>query len=159
MQLILRLFPWRINLFLTKLCLSILIVLSFYGLYTNKFYFLKFDNYIFPFLTLFHFIYLYVIRFKITENELPDPRMRNLEYGMYILVFIYFYKAFETIYIISCYGDYSDHLIPTTFLPMGMLILGLYILLVFLSFVTFMHRKQRIGAYDFENMNNIEPWN
>ncbi len=158
MRFLLRLFTWRITLLLTIICLIALSVFSFYGLFTNKFYFFKFDNYIFPLLTIVHFIYLYVIWFKIKEDEIPDPQMRNLEYAMYVILFVYLYKILETAYTLSCYTDYQEYVIPATFLPLGSIIFVLYILLFGLTIITFKHRKNQIGEYDFEKLNKIEPW-
>ncbi|MEM9143917.1 MAG: hypothetical protein AAGA86_13090, partial [Bacteroidota bacterium] len=78
---ILRFFSWKRSIYLSAFVLALLGISSFYGLYSNQFYFLKPDNYIFPLLTIAHFTFLYVLWFKITENEVADPQMRNLEYG------------------------------------------------------------------------------
>mgnify|MGYP003424479589 CR=1 FL=1 len=63
---------WKTTVVLTIITLISLSVYSFYGLFTDKFYFLKIDNYIFPLLTLVHFLYLYVVGFKIKEQEIAD---------------------------------------------------------------------------------------
>lgn len=139
--------------------LLVLIILNFYGLYTNKFYFLRPDNYVFPVLSIVHFIYLYVIWFKISENELPDPKMRNLEYALYVVMIVYVYKIVNTFLILLSYSDYQNHMIPGTFVPMGILILLLYLCLPILALVTFKHRKNHIGHYNFENYNdNMNYW-
>lgn len=145
--------------FLSIGVLIFLIVLNFYGLYSNKFYLLKPDNYIFPLLTIVHFVFLYVLWFKIREDELTDPKMRNLEYGMYALVLIYIFKVFDTVYILSTYNDFEDHIIPGTFIPVGLFILVLQIALLLLTFITFIHRKQEVGEYNFDSINeNIDSW-
>jgi hypothetical protein len=135
------------------------IVFNFYGFYSNKFYLLKPDNYIFPVLTIVHFVFLYVLWFKITEQELTDPKMRNLEYGMYALVLIYVFKIFDTVFILTTYNDFEDHIIPGTFIPMGLFILLLQMSLLFLTVLTFFHRKEEVGDYNFDNLNeNIDSW-
>ncbi|MEB8329159.1 hypothetical protein OO009_07305 [Flavobacteriaceae bacterium KMM 6897] len=159
MNILLRVFPWKMIKLLSIVILIALIVLNFYGLYTNRFYFFKFDNYIFPLLTLAHFVYLYVIWFKVRENEYPDPKMRNLEYLLYIILFIYVFQIFDTIYILSSYSDYDASIIPETFIPMGTLIVTLYTLLIVMTLVSFRHRKVLIGEYKFMGMNdNIDSW-
>lgn len=159
MKLILRMISWKSSLLLTILVLLILIVFSFYGLYTNKFYLFKFDNYIFPALTLVHFTYLYVVWFKIKEQEGPDPPMRNLEFALYIIFFIYVFRLIETISILTSYNDFESHVIPATFVPLGILILILYILLLGLTLITFKHRKYLVGSYKFDNTNDqIDSW-
>ncbi len=145
--------------FLSIAILLALIVLNFYGLYTNKFYFFKFDNYIFPVLTIIHFVYLYAMWFKVKENEYPDPQMRNLEYILYILLFIYLFQIFDTLYILSSYSDYDASIIPETFIPIGSLIVTLYTILIFMTLVSFKHRKVLVGEYKFMDMNdNIDSW-
>ncbi|MEB8345496.1 hypothetical protein OO010_05525 [Flavobacteriaceae bacterium KMM 6898] len=159
MNILLRVFPWKMIKLLSIVILIALIVLNFYGLYTNRFYFFKFDNYIFPLLTLAHFVYLYVIWFKVRENEYPDPKMRNLEYLLYIILFIYVFQIFDTIYILSSYSDYDASIIPETFIPMGTLIVALYTLLIVMTLVSFRHRKVLVGEYKFMGMNdNIDSW-
>lgn len=159
MNKLLHIFPWKLIKLLTIVVLIALIVLNFYGLYTNRFYFFKYDNYIFPVLTVVHFIYLYVIWFKVRENEYADPQMRNLEYILYIILIIYVFQIFDTIYILSSYSSYDESIIPETFIPMGILIVVLYLLLIIMTLVSFKHRKALVGEYKFMNMNdNIDSW-
>lgn len=159
MSLIAKILPWRRCLFVTLLVLLTLIILDFYGLYTAKFYFTKLDNYIFPLLSVIHFLYLYVIWFKITEEELPDPKMRNLEYALYALLVVYLFKIYDTSLIIGSLPDYQEHIVPETFFPIGVLILTLYSLLIMLALLSFWHRKRSIGVYNFENFNDqLNMW-
>lgn len=159
MNTLLRILPWGMIKLLSIVTLVTLIVLNFYGLYTNKFYFFKFDNYIFPILSIAHFVYLYVIWFKVRENEYPDPQMRNLEYLLYVILFIYAFQIFDTLYILSSYTDYDASIIPKTFIPMGSLIVTLYSLLIFMTLVSFRHRKVLVGEYKFMDVNdNIDSW-
>lgn len=159
MKSILQIITWRKCLILSINVLVLLIILNFYGLYTNKFYVFKFDNYIFPLLTIVHFTYLYVVRFKITEQEYTDPQMRNLEYGLYAIFLIYLFKMFDTAYILLSYGQYENHVIPNTFIPMGITLLLLQVCLIGLTLIAFAHRKHDIGDYNFDNINeNIDSW-
>lgn len=150
---------WKACYFLTLALLPVLIVLNFYGLYSNQFYFLKIDNYIFPAVSVLHFIFLYVMQFKIREGEYPDPVMRNVEYGMYAALVIYLFKCVDTLYILLSYEQYKAYLIPDTFLPMGVFIFLLQGLLVLLTLLSFAQRKQLVGAYDFEEIDkNMNSW-
>ncbi|EAR01278.1 hypothetical protein [Maribacter sp. HTCC2170] len=159
MKLILRIISWKSGLLLSVVVLLLLIVFSFYGLYTNKFYFFKFDNYIFPLLTFLHFTYLYAIWFKIREQEGPDPQMRNLEFALYIIFFIYIYKFIDTLFILLSYTDFESQVIPATFIPFGIVILFLYFMLLALTLIMFKHRKAIIGTYRFDNVNDqIDTW-
>ncbi len=133
-------------------------IFSFYGIYTHKFYLLKFDNYIFPVLSIIHFIYLYALWFKTKENEPPDVPMRNTEYILYFVSLIYFFKFLESIYILSTYDDFKNHYIPDTFLPIGILLVILYFFLLVITLVAFYYRKEKIGAFNFEDYNNIDSW-
>ncbi|NJB69809.1 hypothetical protein GGR42_000271 [Saonia flava] len=155
---LLRIFSWKRSMLLSICVLCILIVLNFYGVYTNKFYFLRPDNYIFPILTIVHFVYIYVIQFKIREMERPDIQMRNLEYSLYIILFVYLFKLYESVNKLLSYTDFKDHLLPDSFKPMSMLILYLYILLLFLTFLTFKHRKDLVGNYVFDDKDGIDSW-
>ncbi|MEX0288455.1 MAG: hypothetical protein AB3N14_05045 [Flavobacteriaceae bacterium] len=159
MKSVLHFISWKRCLALSIGVLVLLIILNFYGLYSNKFYLLKPDNYIFPLLTVVHFIFLYVLWFKITEQELTDPKMRNLEYAMYPIVLVYVFKMFETIFILNTYNDFENHIMPGTFMPVGILILILQLALLFLTIITFFHRKLEVGDYNFDSINeNIDSW-
>lgn len=159
MKFVLQILPWKRSLNLSIGILTLLIILSFYGLYTNKFYFFKFDNYIFPILTVVHFAFLYAMWFKVKEGEVGDPQMRNLEYTLYVVFFIYVFKAIETYIILMSYGEYEDHVMPGTFIPMGILIFGLQIFLLFITLVVFKHRKEIVGKYKFDDINeHIDSW-
>ncbi|MEO1012222.1 MAG: hypothetical protein AAFX53_13005 [Bacteroidota bacterium] len=159
MNQLLRFFPWKRSIYLSAIVLVLLIVFSFYGLYTNQFYFLKPDNYIFPLLTIAHFIFLYVLWFKVTENEVADPQMRNLEYGLYLIFLLYIFKLIESIYVLMSYSLYENYSIPDTFLPFGSLIVGLYFILLGLTLLTFYYRKSLVGAYKFDDMgHHIDSW-
>ncbi|MBT8298114.1 MAG: hypothetical protein KJO52_07250 [Maribacter sp.] len=154
MKLILRILSWKSTLLLSIIILLLLIVFSFYGLYTNKFYLFKFDNYIFPLLTIVHFIFLYAMWFKIKEREITDPQMRNLEFALYVVFFIYIFRLFDTIFTLLTYSDFKSHVIPITYIPMGILIVLLYAILLILTLVTFRYRKDLIGPYRFDDVND-----
>ncbi len=159
MKLLLRLFSWKTSLLLSIIILLTLIVFSFYGLYTNKFYLFKFDNYIFPVLTLVHFVFIYVMWFKINENEISDPQMRNLEFALYVVLLIYVFRFFDALFILLSYSEYESHVIPETFIPIGVLILFLYLLLVVLTLITIRYRIKLVGGYSFDEMNDqIDSW-
>lgn len=142
--------------------MALLVVLgisNFYGLYSNQFYFLKPDNYIFPLLSLVHFLYVYVLWFKITQHELPDPKMRNLEYVLYGVMIVYLFKVYDTVTILNSYSNYQEHVMPATFKPVGYTTLIFYCLLLLLTMVSFLHRKLHVGKYNFENYNdNLNIW-
>ena len=149
----------KTNVLLTIVVLLALIVLSFYGMYGNTFFFNKAENYIFPLLTLTHFLYLYVLWFKITEREYPDSIMKNIEYIMYGIVLVYGYEIFSTYTILSTHNEFQDHVIPNTFMPIGILIVTLQTILVCLSIWSFAIRKIRVGKYDFDYLNNhLDAW-
>lgn len=158
MRSILKIFSLKRTFILSAVILGILIIFSFYGPYTSKFYFFKPANYILPILSVGHFIFLYVLWFKIKEDELTDPQMRNLEYVLYGIFMVYVYKASESVYVLSTYSDYGNHLLPGAFLPIGILIAALYFLLIGLSLLTIKYRKDRVGAYKFDDMNHIDSW-
>jgi hypothetical protein len=150
---------WKLCYYGTLGILPVLIILNFYGLYSNQFYFLKIDNYIFPLISILHVVFLYAIHFKVREKEYPDPVMRNVEYGMYAALLIYLFKCVDTIYILMSYNDFSAYLIPETFLPMGVSIFILQVLLVLLTISSFRQRKVLLGAYDFEQIDrNMNSW-
>lgn len=159
MNFIMRLISWKSILVVSVITLLLLIICSFYGLYTNKFYFFKFDNYIFPLLTSVHFVFLYVMWFKIKEREMGDPPMRNLEYTLYVIFLVYVFKVFDVLLILLSHDEYESHLIPSTFIPVGITIVSLHVLLVLLTVLTFSYRKILVGSYDFERINeNIDSW-
>ncbi len=159
MKSILSILPWKRGLILSVVTLLLLIVFSFYGLYTNKFYFFKFDNYLIPLVTLVHFTFLYVLWFKIKEDEVTDPQMRTLEYGLYVVLPIYGYKLFDTLAILFSSSDFENHVIPSTFIPLGILIFMLYLLIIGLTFLAFRYRKDLVGTYNFDEINrHIDTW-
>lgn len=158
MKSILQLLTLKRSFILSVVILGLLILFNFYGPYTNKFYFFKVSNYILPILTLVHFTFLYVLWFKISENELTDPPMRNLEYMLYGVVLVYVYKAFESVYVLSTYGDYQDHIMPSVFLPFGITMFILCLLLVGLTLLLIKYRKEKVGDYIFDDMDHIDSW-
>jgi len=147
---IINILSWKVLLRLSLITLVLLLFLNFYNLYTNKFCFFDFSYYLFPTLTIPHFIYLYVVSFKIKEEEYPDPNMRNLEYALYAILLIYAYKLASVIFILLNKSEFSDHVIPSTLTPVGTIIIGLYSLLLILTGLTFIYRKEKIGDYIFD---------
>ncbi|WP_437395492.1 hypothetical protein [Flagellimonas lutimaris] len=154
-----KIITWKRNILASVVVLSTLVVLSFYGVYTNQFYFLKPDNYIIPVLTSVHFLYLYVVWFKISEDELPDPKMRNIEYILYAIIIVYVFKIYDSAMVLNSINVYSEHVIPASFKPMATLSLVLYSILPILTLYTFWLRKRYVGIFNFENYNdNLNIW-
>jgi len=143
---------WKTTIHLSVVVLALLIVLDFYGIYTNNFYFIKPENYLFPVITIIHFTFLYVLNFKITEDELTDPMMRNVEYLLYGSFLIYVYKTSESIYTLTTYGEFLNYVLPTTFLPVGITSLVLHILLLVLTILAVHHRRELVGEYKFNTL-------
>ncbi|QLG47038.1 hypothetical protein [Costertonia aggregata] len=159
MKLMLRIFSWKVTLLISVITLISLCILGFYGIYTDKFYFFKLDNYIFPILTIVHFIYLYAVWFKITENEYPDVPMRNLEYSLYLIFLVYLYKTVDSVLVVTSYHDFENFVLPSTFVPLGNTTVGLYVVLLFVTLLTFGHRRKSVGPYDFSSFNeNMDSW-
>lgn len=158
MKLLLKTFNLKTTLILSAIVLFLLVVLNFYGPYTSKFYFFKPANFVFPILSVGHFIFLYVLWFKVKEDEMTDPQMRNLEYVLYGIFFVYVYKICESLYVLSTYADYEFHVLPGAFLPIGILIASLYFVLIVSTLILFKHRKELVGDYNFDNMNHIDSW-
>jgi hypothetical protein len=153
MKHLLNLLPWKKCFYLSAGMLPLMMIFSFYGLYTNKFYFLKVDNYIFSFLIMVHLIFLYTLwKVDMDENAYLGP-LRNLEFAMYAILLVYLFKLIETLYILLSYLEYSEQVFPLTFLPMGILVLILQTSLIILTLVTFKHRRIRIGSYWFDRIN------
>ena len=150
---------WKRTIHLSIVVLTLLIILDFYGLYTNNFYFIKPENYLFPVLTLIHFTYLYVLNFKITEVELTDPLMRNIEYLLYGTFLIYVFKTSESLYTLTTYGEFLNYVLPATFLPLGVTIFVLHILLLVLTILAVHYRREMVGDYKFDDMNrHVDTW-
>ncbi len=159
MNLLNGILSWKRNTVVTIFVLIALVILNFYGVYTNTFYFLKPDNYIFPLLSLVHFVYLYVIWFKISEIELPDPKRRNLEYVLYAVMIVYLFKIYDSIVVLNSAAEFAEYEVPSTFKPVATATLILYCLLPLLTLLSFWQRKKYVGAYNFENYNdNLNVW-
>ena len=151
---------WRLTLILSLIVLVLVTILNFYGLYSNKFYFHKVDNYIIPLLVVIHFSYLYQVWHKIKTKEFSSRQMRNLEYSLYFILLVYLFKFFDTFYIIMTYADYEASLFPKTFFPASFLVLFLYTLLFGLTLKTFVYRRKLVGRYHFDEMNqHVDHWN
>ncbi|MEM7487188.1 MAG: hypothetical protein AAF348_18425 [Bacteroidota bacterium] len=154
-----KILNWKRTNILIAVILILLIGLNFYGPYTNKFYFFKLGNYVLPLLSIVHFLYMYVIWFKMTEEELPDPKMRNLEYGLYALMFFYIFKVYDLFTIFDSASQYQQHLISSVFEPMVIISITLYGFLLVLTLFSFWQRKHFIGGYNFDNYNdNLNIW-
>ena len=158
MKFALQILPWKRALVISVITLALLIISSFYGLYTNQFYFFKFKNYIFPLAALVHFAFLYVLWFKITEEEIADPQMRNLEYGLYAIVLVYVYKFIDTLLMVTGIAQFVDHSIPETFKPIAILIMVLYAFLIVLTALTIKYRMKYVGGYKFDDIDQIDKW-
>ncbi|MDT7830601.1 hypothetical protein RQM65_18170 [Pricia sp. S334] len=154
-----KIISWRATISISIAVLALLIVFDFYGLYTGTFYFLKADNYIFPIATLVHFIFLYVLKFKIEEDEMTDAPMRTIEYMLYAAFLIYLFKTVEIIYTIATYEEFSNYVLPGSFLPLGGLILVLHVLLLALTLLAVHYRKRLVGEYNLDTMGqHIDSW-
>jgi hypothetical protein len=128
-------------------------------LYSNQFHFNKPGSFIFPLVTLVHFVYIYVLWFKISEGEYPDVVMKSIEYIMYGVLLLYFYEIVETSLLLSSQNKFSDHVIPSTFMPMGILIISLQSLLVLFTVWSFLIRKKIVGKYDVVYLNDhLRSW-
>lgn len=139
--------------------IPVLIVLNFYGLYTNEFYFFKVDNYIFPLLTIVHFSFMQAIHTRIETEDIDSFQLRNLEYAMYAILSVYVFKVMDTSYILMSYQSLESQIIPETFLPMGIAIISLQFLLVILTLFSFMFRRQLVGKYNFDHINDkLDSW-
>ena len=137
----------------------VLIVLNFYGLYTNEFYFYKVDNYIFPLLAIVHFSFLQAVQARIDSDNFGSFQLRNLEYAMYAILTVYIFKVMDTSYILMSYETFESNIIPETFLPMGIVIISLQFLLVILTLFSFMFRRQLVGKYNFDHINDkLDSW-
>ncbi|MGB6150476.1 MAG: hypothetical protein WBG48_00670 [Pricia sp.] len=159
MNSILKFMTWKRTINLSLLVLAALIIFDFYGVYTNNFYFLKPENYLFPVITLIHFTFLYVLQFKINEDELTDPLMRNIEYLLYGAFLIYVFKTSESLYTLTTYGEFSNYVLPDTFLPLGITIFILHLLLLVLTILAVHYRKEMVGEYKFDDMNqHVDTW-
>ncbi len=149
------LYTTLIGSFLTLLILSLF---EFYRPYTGDFYFFKLSAYVFPVMAIIHLIFLYVLWFKIKEEELTDIPMRNLEYGLYAIFIFYSYKFYKSIFIMGSFEHFDNHLIPDNFMAIQITIAILYFVLLALTFASFFLRKYRVGTYKFENSDGIESW-
>lgn len=158
MNQVLKILPWKPGLIVSIAVLIMAIVFNFYNLYTNEFFFFKISNYIIPIVTLVHFTFLYVLWFKIKEDEIADPPMQKLEYVLYALLPIYLYKLVSTIMILATTSEFVDHALPSTYYPIALLMIGIYLLLMVLTFVAIGYRKKYVGGYNFDEINHIDSW-
>ncbi|MFS4468340.1 hypothetical protein [Maribacter sp. 2210JD10-5] len=160
MNFIKEILPWKKTLIASIIVLILLSIFSFYGLYTNTFYFFKVGNYVFPIVSIVHFVFLYVMWFKIKEDEYSDPPMQKIEYALYVISFIYLYKLVDTVIMLFSFSEYENHAMPVTFLPLGIGILLLYVFLIVLTVLAINYRKQLVGTYQFDEMNqHVDNWN
>ncbi|NNJ89202.1 MAG: hypothetical protein HKP53_07355 [Eudoraea sp.] len=153
MKHLLRIISWKKCFILSLSILPLLVFFSFYGLYTNKFYFLKIDNYIFSLLMIIHIWFLNALYRLEKEPHAYMNITRNLEFIMYAISLVYLFKIGETLYILLGYFEYSEQVLPPTFLPVGLFILSLQFFLLILTFATFKHRRERIGPYRFDRVH------
>ncbi|GGD38632.1 hypothetical protein [Muriicola marianensis] len=153
MKRILKLLPWKKFFYLSVTVLPLIVICGFYGLYTNKFYFQKIDNYIFALLIMVHFIFIRVLKRVGSDESTQLNLLRNLEFAMYAILPVYIFKLAETLYILLTYFDYSEQVFPKTFLPVGAFILALQSFLIILTLTAFKHRRIRIGSYTLDRIH------
>jgi len=154
-------YSWIYSINASIVLLLILIFANFYGTLTDRFYFNKIENYLFPVLTVVHFIYMYAIKYKIRENEYPDVQMRNLEYFLYVVVGYYIYKVFILAEVLFAYSmSIEDIILPITFLPVTIFTIVGYLSLSLLTFHLMYTRKKEIGSYqiDYFSEENLDTW-
>ncbi|MBT8280181.1 MAG: hypothetical protein KJO16_01290 [Muriicola sp.] len=149
----LRIIPWKKCYLFSFSLLPLIVVSDFYGLYTNKFYFLKIDNYIFAFLVFVHLYYLNMLLRAEKTNSITLNSLRTIEFAMYAILPVYLFKMAETTYILTTYFDHSEQIFPATFVPVGTMILLMQALIIFLTFTTFRHRKDRLGPFRYDRIN------
>lgn len=149
----------KTNLIASIIILIALIFLNFYGLYSNQFHFNKPGSFIFPLVTVVHFVYIYVLWFKISEDEYPDMVMKSIEYVLYGALLVYFYEVVETALLLSSQSKFSDHIIPSTFMPIGILMISLQSILVIFTIWSFIIRKKMVGKYNIDYLNDhLRAW-
>jgi len=158
MDFALKILPWKRGMVISLVVLVLAIVFNFYGLYTNEFFFFKIRNYLLPILTIIHFVFLYVLWFKIKEEEIADPQMRKLEYALYALLPIYLYKVISTIMILAGSSKFIGHTFPPTYYPLGIFMIVIYTLLIGLTFLAIFYRIRYVGGYNFDEINSIDSW-
>lgn len=153
------LLPWKRTIHFSITVLILLTFFNFYGLYTNSFPVLKPENFIFPVVSIVHFIFLYVLWFKIKEDETTDPQMRTIEYLLYVVILLYAVYAVNTVVTLLSFSEFSNHVIPMTFFPVGIFTLLLQLLLLLLSVLAINYRIKMVGNYDFDDLNeHIDSW-
>lgn len=159
MRFIDNLLSWKKTIQYTVALLLILSIFNFYGLYTNTFPVLKPVNFVFPVLSLVHFLFMYVLWFKIKEEEGTDPQMRIIEFLLYGVFLFYLFSFFSTVKTLFTYFEFSNHVIPASFFPMGLLIGFMQLLLIGLTLIAINYRKSLVGSYDFDDVNQqIDSW-
>lgn len=90
---------------------------------------------------------------------MTDPLMRNIEYILYGTFLVYVFKTSETLYTLTTYGDFTNYVIPGTFLPVGITIFAIYLVLLVLTLLVIHYRKELVGEYKFDDMNrHIDSW-
>jgi hypothetical protein len=85
--------------------------------------------------------------------------MRNIEYVLYAAFLVYVFKTSEILGTLTTHDDFSNFAIPGTFLPIGICIFALHILLLLLTLMCIHYRKELVGEYKFDDMNqHIDSW-
>lgn len=155
---------WKItnwNLFQTLiyLLLPVVVTFNFYGLYTHKFYWYKFDNFILPAVSLVHLMYLTHLNTKIKDSLPVDFKLQNLEFAAYGVLVIYLFETIDTLSVILDYATINLTLIPEGFLVHGMLVFSLQFALAILTLFSFFIRKNKVGTFNFDHFGeNLEGW-
>tara|TARA_R110002051_G_scaffold130577_2_gene204438 strand:- start:46688 stop:47137 length:450 start_codon:yes stop_codon:yes gene_type:complete len=146
-------------LLISAVLLLVLNVFSFYSLFVNTFSFSKIQNYIFPFLTSVHFLYLYLLWRKNKNSESSDVSLRNIEYILYFMYMIYIFKFAEYVYRFLKFTDYTDEIMPENFIWMGTFLIIMHCLLLLVTPLTFISRKKIIGKYNFDELHDhLDSW-
>ncbi|SHI88826.1 hypothetical protein SAMN04488513_102174 [Pseudozobellia thermophila] len=153
------LLPWKRTIHFSIAIIVLLTFFNFYGLYTNSFPVLKPENFVFPLVSIIHFIFLYVLWFKIREDETTDPQMRTIEYLLYGVIVLYVLYTVNTVVTLFSFTEFSNHVIPATFFPVGIFTLLLQLSLLLLSILAINYRIKMVGNYNFEDLNeHIDSW-
>ncbi|MEM8764358.1 MAG: hypothetical protein AAGD88_11130 [Bacteroidota bacterium] len=134
--------------------LLVLVLFNFYGPFSNRFYFGKLDGYLFLLLVVFQALYLFRLLSKAKNEAVADSQLRYLEYVVYGVLVVYGYKTFDTVLSLNLASEIQHELLPTTFFPLVLLSLALYLMVIILSILTFTFRKRLLGSFSQESIED-----
>ena len=133
--------------------------LNFYGMFTDRFYFGQSDGWLFVMLAVVQITYMSFLWRRVESHEVPEWRVKLLEWVMYIVLGVYAFMMITTIIDLQATYELKNHIIADSFYSKSYWLIGLFSLLILVTLRLFFVRKRALGAYKSHSKSeDLDNW-